>query len=109
MADIYEKPTLGAMAEALDEMAAPAVTSNRSVRPVPLKTQVCRVAFTIPLRALTGLRWVTWVAAGNTATATWLGIDWLPTAPWWAIAVGWLLLITPPGRMLVTVLRSSCC
>lgn len=104
VADIYEKPTLGAMAEALDEMAAPAVTSSRSVRPVPLKTQVCQVAFTIPLRALTGLRWVTWVAAGNTATATWLGIDWLPTAPWWAIAVGWLLLITPPGRMLVTVL-----
>jgi non-ribosomal peptide synthetase-like protein len=104
VADIYERPTLGAMASALDEMAKPAATTNRSVRPVPLRTQLGQVAFTVPLRTLTGLRWVTWVAAGNNVAAAWLGVAWVPTAPWWAVAAGWLALVTPVGRMLVTVL-----
>ena len=50
----------------------------------------------IPLRTLTGLRWVTWVAAGNNARgrpgSAWPGCR---RAPWWAIAIGWLVLITP--------------
>ena len=41
----------GGMATALDEMATPAATSRPRVRPVPLRTQIGRVAFTIPLRA----------------------------------------------------------
>ncbi len=103
VADIYEQPRFGAMAAALDDMAAPAAVSNRTVRPVPLKAQAGQVAFTVLIRGLTGLRWVAWVAAGNTIAASWLGVDWLPTAPWWAIAVGWLLLVISPGRMLLTV------
>ena len=82
--------------------------SRRDLEPqgcaVPLRTQIGRVAFTIPLRTLTGLRWVTWVAAGNNIAASLLGVDWVPTASWWAIAAGWLVLVTPLGRMAVTVL-----
>lgn len=104
VADIYEKPTLGSLAVALDAMAPSVAARNRPVRPLPRTTQLGQVALTIPLRSVTGLRWATWVAAVNNLAAGWLGIGWLPTAPWWGIGLGWLLLITPLGRMGLTVL-----
>ena len=65
VADLYENPTVRALAGMLDEMATPAVRSDRSVRPTPSKTQIGQIVFTIPLRLLSGLRWVTWVMAGS--------------------------------------------
>ena len=87
MADVYEHPTAADLAVALDAMAAPASRTNRSVRPVPLKTQIGQVAFTIPLRTLAGLRWLTLMAAvNNVAVALWQ-LDWLPTVSWgWVVA-----------------------
>ena len=32
--------------------------------------------------------------------AAW-GLDWLPASSWWLVGVGWLLLVSPPGRMAV--------
>ncbi len=104
VADIYEAPTLTAMAAALDEMASPAASQNRVVRPVPVATQVGQVVFTLPLRTLTGLRWLTWIGAGNNLAASWLDVAWLPTVSWWAVGVGWVVLISAPGRMLVCAL-----
>ena len=46
-------------------MAAPAARTQRRVRPTPLKTQVGQVVFTVPLRTISGLRWLTWIALGN--------------------------------------------
>jgi non-ribosomal peptide synthetase-like protein len=101
VADIYETPTLGALATALDGMDSPAAVSTRTVSPVPVKTQIGQAVFTIPLRTLTGLRWLVWTAAAaNVARAAW-DLDWLPASPWWLIAVGWLLLISPPGRLTI--------
>ena len=104
VADIYEEPTLGSLAVALDAMAPSVAARNRPVRPVPRATQLGQTALTIPLRSVTGLRWATWVAAANNLASGWLGIGWLPTAPWWVVGLGWLLLITPLGRMGLTVL-----
>ena len=72
------------------------------MRPVPLKTQVGQIACTVPLRTLTGLRWLTWIAAANNVAAAMLGLAWLPTVSWWWVLLGWLLLVFPPGRMAVT-------
>ncbi len=102
VADIYEHPTVGDLAASLDLMAAPSSTRNRRVRPVPLKTQVGQVLSTFALRTLSGLRWVTWTAAGNNVAAGLLGMTWLPTLSWWWVIAGWLLLVSAPGRMLVT-------
>ena len=101
VADVYESPTLGGLSAALDALASPAATANRTVSPVPVKTQLGQAAFTLPLRTLTGLRWLVWTAAGaNLAGSRW-GLDWLPTASWWLVGLGWLLLISPPGRLLI--------
>jgi non-ribosomal peptide synthetase-like protein len=83
-------------------MASPTTRTNRPVRPVPLKTQIGQVALSFGFRTLTGLRWLTWIAAGNNVAATFFGITWLPELSWWWVAVGWLLLIAPPGRILIT-------
>ncbi len=56
----------------------------------------------VPLRTLAGLRWLTWVALGSTAAVQWFGVSWLPTAPWAVVVPAWLLLVSAPGRMLLT-------
>ena len=45
-----------------------------------------RSSFTVPLRLLSGLRWVTWVVAGNNLASSVLGLDYLPTVSWWWVA-----------------------
>ena len=102
VADVYDHPRLADLAAALDDMATPAARLNTRVRPVPVKTQVGQVAFTVPLRTLTGLRWLTWIAAANNAGSALFDLTWLPTVSWWWVALGWLLLISPPGRMVLT-------
>lgn len=101
--DVYECPTVRGLATMLDDMALPVAKTNRKVRPTPLKTQVGQLAFTIPLRSLSGLRWLTWVGAGNNVVAALLGLDWVPTISWWWVAAGWLLFVAAPGRMALTV------
>ncbi len=101
VADIYETPTLGALATALDGMAGPAAVANRTVSPVPVKTQVGQAVFTVPLRTLTGLRWLVWIAAAANLGHAWWDLDWLPTASWWLVGLGWLVLISPLGRLAI--------
>ncbi|MCA0331386.1 MAG: amino acid adenylation domain-containing protein [Actinobacteria bacterium] len=102
VADVYDHPRIGELAVALDELGTPAAYIDRTVNPVPLASQVVQVLLTVPLRTITGLRWLTWTALGCTALAGWWGVGWLPTAPWPAIVVAWLLLVSAPGRMLLT-------
>ena len=56
----------------------------------------------LPLRALSGLRHLVWIAAANNLAESWLGLDFLPTISWWWVVAGWLLLVTPLGRIAVT-------
>ncbi len=104
VADLYENPTVGSLAAMLDGMDAPTGRSNRRVRPTPSKTQIGQVVFTVPLRILSGLRWVTWVAAGVNIAGDVLGLGYLPSVSWWWVLVGWLLLVAAPGRMALTAL-----
>ena len=102
VADVYDHPRIGDLAVALDELATPAAYVDRTVRPVSRRSQVAQMLLTIPLRTITGLRWLTWVALGTTAAAQWFDIDWMPTAPWPLVIMAWLLLVSAPGRMLLT-------
>jgi non-ribosomal peptide synthetase-like protein len=102
VADLYENPTVRGLATMLEEMSAPATRTNRNVRPTPSKTQIGQLVFTVPLRLLSGLRWLTWVTAGNNVGASVLGLTWLPTVSWWWVLVGWLTLVSAPGRMVLS-------
>jgi non-ribosomal peptide synthetase-like protein len=99
VADVYETPTLAGLVPALDAMATPQGRMNRDVAPVPRKTQLSQVAATIVLRSISGLRWLAWIGLGNNLARDWLGMGWLPRMPWGLVALAFLLLVTPLGRM----------
>ena len=103
VADLYDHPRLGSLAGYLDELEPPPAVEPRTVEPVSRRTQAVQIALTVPLAALTGMQWVVWLAVANNVAA---GLDLVPwTAPisWWWILAGFLLFVTPPGRMGIAV------
>ncbi len=104
VADVYDHPRIGDLATALEALATPAAYTDRTVHPVPRSSQVVQVLLTVPLRTITGLRWLTWVALGCTVAAQWFSVPWVPSAPWTVVVLAWLLLVAAPGRMLLTAL-----
>jgi non-ribosomal peptide synthetase-like protein len=99
--DVYEHPTVGTLGAYLDQLAEVGPAADRSVPPTPLKTQAGQVVATLALRALAGPRWVVWVGIGSRVLADGLGWTILPRLDWWLLALGWLLFVTPPARMLL--------
>ena len=104
VADIYQTPTLLGLARALEAMQTPQGLLNREVSPVPRKTQLGQLAATLGLRSLSALRWLTWIGLGNNVARELLDLPWLPSVPWPVVVLGWLLLITPVGRMTLSAL-----
>ncbi|UUU35069.1 amino acid adenylation domain-containing protein [Streptomyces sp. CA-210063] len=95
--DIYQRPTLRKLARYLEE-SGEADGPRQAVAPVPVRARVVQLLLLVPLFTLLGLRWIVPLAAlGNL-----LGpYAWLPTAPWWAVAAGAVLIFTPPGRLAI--------
>jgi len=102
VADVYDASRLGDLAVLVDAMAGESVAVNRQVRPVPPKTQIGQFAATIPLRAISGLRLLVWIGAGCNLARDLIGLGFLPGLSWWWIAVGWLVLVSPAGKILLT-------
>ena len=93
--DIYQQPVLRKLARRLEE-SAQEDGAERVVAPVPRRAQVIQLLVLVPLFTLLGLRWTVALAAlGNLLPA----YAWLPTAPWWLVAVGAVVLFSPPGRL----------
>ncbi|MGW6909386.1 Pls/PosA family non-ribosomal peptide synthetase [Streptomyces sp. NPDC054940] len=93
--DIYQQPVLRKLARLL-EKSAQDDGAERFVAPVPRRAQVIQLLLLVPLFTLLGLRWTVALAAlGNLLPA----YAWLPTAPWWLLAVGAVVLFSPPGRL----------
>ncbi|MFF5982684.1 Pls/PosA family non-ribosomal peptide synthetase [Streptomyces olindensis] len=93
--DIYQHPGLRRLARRLEESAQDDGAA-RVVAPVPVRAQAIQLLALIPLFTLLGLRWTVALAAlGNLLPA----YSWLPTAPWWLVAAGAVLLFSPPGRL----------
>ena len=105
VADIYENETLGDLAAAIDSMSSPTGRLNESVNTLPRSTQFAQVLGTLAVRQLSALRWVTWLAALSNV-ANMAGWDWAPTVDWFWITLGWILFVTPPGRMILTALAA---
>lgn len=106
VADVYENPRLADLARRLEELEPVARGDEAPAAPVPAATQLVQWVLAAPLAVLVGLRWLTWllVALGVARAVGWAG--WLPAVAglwWWALA-GWLVLISPLGRMGSTVL-----
>ncbi|WP_307867702.1 Pls/PosA family non-ribosomal peptide synthetase [Umezawaea beigongshangensis] len=96
--DVYQYSTLRAQAARVDEFDR---TSDavRVVEPTPRRAAVVQTLLTIPLLTVVGLRWSVLAAAAGNVLALTGTHPWAPTASWWWIAAGWLLLFSPPGRI----------
>ncbi|MFH5209423.1 Pls/PosA family non-ribosomal peptide synthetase [Antrihabitans spumae] len=101
VAELYDHPRLGSLADMLDEFAPTVATEPRTVRPTPRRSQLLQVACTVPLTTLTGLQWVTWLAIVANVFSHINPV--LPTLSWWWVALGFVLFITPIGRMAICV------
>lgn len=104
VAQLYDHPRLGSLAEFLDEQKPQAAVTPRHVTPTPVSTQAAQVLLSVPLATLTGLQWVTWLALINNVAAAVHPLPWLAPVNWWLVVVAFILFITPIGRMGIAVL-----
>lgn len=103
VADVYEAPTVGALAARLDTLTTPAVVDVREVRPVPRRAALAQLLLLLPLRAVGGLVWLAWTLVGAQlvgAVASW---PWWPTPGWPAAVVAAVLLLPPVRAALAAV------
>ncbi|QWF83685.1 Pls/PosA family non-ribosomal peptide synthetase [Amycolatopsis sp. CA-230715] len=97
VSDIYEHPKLGALASMLDALDG-ATTQRRDIAPTPRRTGIVQSLLMVPLMTLVGLRWTTVLAALSTVLAL-TGVAWAPSVSWWLLALAWLVLFSPAGRI----------
>ncbi|MFE2432531.1 Pls/PosA family non-ribosomal peptide synthetase [Streptomyces sp. NPDC059373] len=95
--DIYQNPALGALARTLEASSTGAGLEAGEVRPVPRRTGVAQTLLMLPLLSVAGLRWGVAAAAVNNL----LALPWAPTVSWWWVALGWLLVVSPAGRIVI--------
>ncbi|HEU4360264.1 MAG TPA: Pls/PosA family non-ribosomal peptide synthetase [Mycobacterium sp.] len=109
VAQLYDHPRLGSLADFLDDLGPPdqpPEPAERVVRPTPRLTQAAQVALTLPLATLTGWAWLTWLALLNNIIAALHPAVWLATIDWWWVITAFLLFVTPLGRMGIAVLAA---
>jgi non-ribosomal peptide synthetase-like protein len=106
VSDIYDRPRIGALAAELDSRAPFVAREARAVLPTPRSTQVVQTLLGIPLHIIAGLRWAVYLLTANNVLAELGGARWPPTVSWWWIALGFVLFITPVGRMAISVVAA---
>jgi non-ribosomal peptide synthetase-like protein len=101
VADVYDHPRIGALADALDA-SGPVAAARRDVRPTPPATGIVLTLLGLPVQVLRGLRVLTWTAlvAGVLHATT---LPFLPVLPWPVLVAALLVFVTPAGKMAVTV------
>ncbi|MFD5836397.1 Pls/PosA family non-ribosomal peptide synthetase [Streptomyces collinus] len=93
--DVYQQPVLRKLARRLEKSARDD-EARRTIAPVPRRAQIVQTLLLVPLFTLLGLRWTVALAVlGNLLPA----YAWLPTGPWWLLALGAVVLFSPPGRL----------
>ncbi|MFT3660929.1 MAG: amino acid adenylation domain-containing protein [Gordonia sp. (in: high G+C Gram-positive bacteria)] len=107
VADLYDHPRLGSLAELLDSLETDAVVAEpREVKPIPASTGLAQIVAAVPLATLTGVAWMTWLGVANNvgrviADALGHPAPWLVHISWWVLLVSFLIFVTPFGRLLI--------
>ncbi len=106
VAELYDHPRLGSLAEFLDALAPATETVAREVMPIPARAGLFQALAAVPLATLTGLAWMTWLGVANNigrvvADATGHEAPWLVSIDWWVLLVAFTLVVTPFGRLLI--------
>ncbi|WP_205750252.1 Pls/PosA family non-ribosomal peptide synthetase [Cryobacterium sp. SO1] len=102
ISDIYDHPRIGSLADELDGRTPPTARATRQVLPTPARTGLLQSLLSVPLHLLVGARWLVYLAAANNVLAA-AGASFAPTVSWWAVLAGFVLLVTPLGKMGISV------
>ena len=108
VAEIYARPRLGAMADALAEetgAAAPPREYHR-VAPTPRRMQVLQTILGVPLYVLNGIRWLLYLLTASAILHPFGGFGFLPTVPLGVLIPLLVVFATPPGRMAIAVVAA---
>ncbi|WP_414695816.1 Pls/PosA family non-ribosomal peptide synthetase [Oryzihumus sp.] len=105
VADVYENPRLGALAQVLEEFSPPVSATSRTVAPVPRSAGVVQALASVVTATVVGLRWLIVLALVDNLLAG-SGATWATPVSWWWVLAGWVLLFTPPGRIGLAVLAA---
>ncbi|MCZ4103836.1 phosphopantetheine-binding protein, partial [Streptomyces sp. H39-C1] len=100
VSDIYQNPSLGALARVLEASDA-RESAVRTVQPTPRRAGAVQVALMLPLLTISGPRWAVGVAALNNVLARYGDFPWAPAVSWWWVALGWVLCVSSAGRVAV--------
>ena len=101
--DVYDNPVFLDLADRLAELApsqAALALPRRDLpaaRPIPRAFQCAQGALMVPLAVLGSMRWLCTLAT----LANLFGPAWAPRVSWWWVAAGFVLFVTPPGRVLI--------
>ena len=106
VSDIYDHPRIGSLADELDSRTPPAAQLEREVLPTPVASQVAQTLLAVPLHVLVGSRFLVYAAIANNLFAAATGARFLPTISWWWVALGFVLLVTPLGKMAISVVAA---
>jgi non-ribosomal peptide synthetase-like protein len=99
--DIYQRPELGAFAEFLDTLQS-TETVRREVAPTPRRAGAWQALLMAPMLGLVGLRWVAVLAALGNVLALTGSAPWAQPVSWWWLALAWLALFSPAGRITIS-------
>ncbi|TFD29273.1 Pls/PosA family non-ribosomal peptide synthetase [Cryobacterium lyxosi] len=105
VADLYDHPRIGSLAEELDARTPLTPPAVRQVLPTPARSQFAQTVLGIPLHVLSGARWLVYLAIANNLLSL-AGATFGPTLSWWWVALGFVLFVTPPGKMLIAVVAA---
>lgn len=109
VAQVYAHPEVGELAAFLDarwpDSASPGLPGKgRDVAVLPLGSQAVQLLALVPLRTLVALRWLTALAAMNALLDLAWDVPWAGPVSWWWVVAGWLLTVSPLGRIGVSAL-----
>ena len=99
VAQIYDHPRLGTQASLWGEISATAPAGIRQVRPVPRLAQAVQLFVTLAVNTIAGVRWLTMLAVLNNLLGHRHRLPWAPTVSWWWVLAGFVIFISPIGRM----------
>ncbi|WP_315098997.1 amino acid adenylation domain-containing protein, partial [uncultured Cellulomonas sp.] len=105
VAEVYDHPGVGDLAGHLDARWPDRGTDGaghaapRTVSPVPVASQTVQLLALLPLRGLVALRWLTVLAAVNGLLDVVWDVAWAVPVSWWWVAVGWIVTVSPLGRL----------
>lgn len=97
--DLYQHPSVGALAAHLDALGGSRSRENREAEPIRRRTQVAQALAAYPLHLLAGARWIAWLLLASALLHP--IVAWLPAPPWPLVVATTLVLLLPPGRMLL--------